>query len=43
MKNREKPEILIPKGYSVDEMLDTEGALWDEKPVGVEEVKIHFE
>ena len=22
MKNKEKPEILIPKGYSVDEMLD---------------------
>ncbi len=22
MKNREKPEILIPKGYSVDELLD---------------------
>ena len=22
MKNKEKPEILIPKGYSVDELLD---------------------
>ena len=40
MKNREKPEILIPKGYSPDEMLDLDGDL---KPIGVEEVKIHFE
>ena len=22
MNNKEKPEIVIPKGYSVDEMLD---------------------
>ena len=22
MKNKEKPEILIPRGYSVDELLD---------------------
>ena len=38
MKNKEKPEILIP-----NEMLDLDGDLWDEKPIGVEEVKIHFE
>ena len=25
------------------EMLDLDGDLWDEKPIGVEEVKIHFE
>ena len=25
MKNKEKPEILIPRGYSVDEMLDLDG------------------
>ena len=43
MKNKEKPEILIQKGYSVDEILDLDGDLWDEKPIGVEEVKIHFE
>ena len=43
MKNKEKSEILIPRGYSVDEMLDLDGDLWDEKPIGVEEVKIHFE
>ncbi len=38
MKNKEKPEILIPKGYSIDEMLDMDGDLWDEDPIGVEEV-----
>lgn len=43
MKNKEKPEILIPKGYSPDEILDLDGDLWDETPIGVEEVKIHFE
>lgn len=43
MKNKEKPEILIPRGYSPDEILDLDGDLWDEKPIGVEEVKIHFE
>ena len=43
MKNKEKPEILIPKGYCLDEMLDFEGDLWDEKPEFTEEVKIHFE
>ena len=43
MKNKEKPEILIPKGYRLDEMLDFEGDLWDEKPEFTEEVKIHFE
>ena len=42
-KNKEIPEILIPRGYSVDEILDLEGDLWDEKPIGVEEVKIRFE
>ena len=43
MKNKEKPEILIPKGYRLDEMLDFEDELWDEEPVGCEEVKIRFE
>ena len=42
-KNKKIPEILIPKGYSLDEMLDLEGDLWDDDPIGVEEVKIHFE
>ena len=43
MKNKEKSEILIPKGYSIDEMLDLEGDLWDEDPIGQEEVSIRFE
>ena len=43
MTNKEKPEILIPKGYSVDEMLDLDEDLWDEAPIGMEEVKIRFE
>ena len=25
------PEVVIPKGYRLDEMLDFEGDLWDEK------------
>ena len=37
------PEIVIPKGYRLDEMLDLEGDLWDEKPEFQEEVRIHFE
>ena len=42
--NKAVPEIVIPKGYSIDEMLDLDdGDLWDEKPIGTEEVKIHFE
>ena len=41
--NNKETEILIPRGYSVDEMLNLDGDLWDEKPIGVEEVKIHFE
>ena len=43
MKNRGKPEIVIPKGYAIDEMLDLEGDLWDEDPIGQEEVRIRFE
>ncbi len=43
MSNNDKPEIVIPKGYAIDEMLDFEDELWDEEPSGVEEVKIRFE
>ena len=45
MNNKTKaiPEIVIPKGYSIDEMLDFEDELSDEEPVGCEEVKIRFE
>lgn len=37
------PEVVIPKGNRLDEMLDFEGDLWDEKPEFQEEVRIHFE
>ena len=30
MKNKEKTEIVIPSGYSLDELLDLDGDLWDE-------------
>ena len=43
MKNKEKPEIIVPKGNPVNERPGMEGDLWDEKPIGVEEVKICFE
>ena len=43
MKNKEKTEIVIPSGYSLDELLDLDGDLWDEKPISVEEVRIRFE
>ncbi len=43
MKNREKSEIVIPNGYGLDELLDFEGDLWDERPIGAEEVRIRFE
>ena len=43
MKNKEKTEIVIPSGYSLDELLDLDGDLWDEKPIGEEEVRIRFE
>ena len=43
-ENKAVPEIVIPKGYSIDDMLDLDdGDLWDEKPIVMEEVKIHFE
>ena len=43
MKNNNVSEILVPKGYRLDEMLDFEGDLWDERPEFQEEVRIHFE
>ena len=42
--NNAFPESVLPKGNSIEEMLDLDdGDLWDEKPSGMEEVKIHFE
>lgn len=45
MKNKKDiiPEIIIPKGYSIDEMLDMADELGDEEPIFEEEVKIKFE
>ena len=46
MRNNKKeiPELHIPRGYAVDEFLDfDDGDLAEEKPVVVEEVRIHFE
>ena len=43
MKNKEKTEIVIPSGYSLDELLDLDGASWDEKPIGAEAGRIRFE
>lgn len=38
------PEIVIPKGYRLDEILDfDDDEHTDEKPEFLEEVKIHFE
>ena len=36
---RDTPEIVIPKGYGIDDLLDFD----DEEPVLVEEVKVTFE
>lgn len=43
-KNNYVPEIVIPKGYKIDEILDTgEDDFGDEQPILTEEVKIRFE
>lgn len=45
LKNKKDiiPEIIIPIGYSIDEMLDMADELGDEEPIFEEEVKIKFE
>ena len=45
MKNRKReiPEIVIPKGYDIDEFLDMSDDFGDEEPILMEEVKIRFE
>ncbi len=43
---RKKPELVIPKGYDLEEMLDTDDAgygLEKESPAYREEVKLIFE
>lgn len=42
-KNNEIPEVVIPKGYAVDEILDMGEDFGDEEPLVAEEVKIRFE
>lgn len=43
-KNKAAPEIVIPKGCEIDEILDTdEDDFGDEQPILTEEVKIRFE
>ncbi|MBD5131764.1 MAG: hypothetical protein HDT28_04125 [Clostridiales bacterium] len=38
------PEVVIPKGYEIDDILDTdEDDFGDEQPILTEEVKIRFE
>lgn len=43
-KIRDTPEIIIPKGYTVDELMDFEDGEYDNgEPNYVGEVKIRFE
>lgn len=43
-QDKEVPEIVIPREYEIDEILDMdEGGMGDEKPILQEEVKIRFE
>ncbi len=42
-KNNTVPEIVIPKGYDIDEIVDTSDDFGDEQPILTEEVKIRFE
>ena len=41
--NEVVPEIVIPKGYSVDEFLDMDDGDFDEEPIYTEEVQVRFE
>lgn len=43
MKGKAKTEVVIPKGYTVDEWLDTDTDYADEKAIREEEVTIRFE
>lgn len=43
-KNNVVPEIVVPKGYEIDEILDTdEDDFGEEQPILQEEVKVRFE
>lgn len=44
MKNKKEiPEIVIPKGYQIEEYLEIDDSDFEEKPLGKEEVKVTFE
>lgn len=42
-KTEEVPEIVIPKGYDVSEIMDMSDDFGDEEPIYTEEVKLKFE
>lgn len=42
-KNEGIPEVVIPKGYGLDEIMDTSDDFGGETPIMTEEVKIRFE
>lgn len=42
-KTKVIPEIVIPKGYTVEEMVDMENDYADEKAIREQEVNIRFE
>ena len=42
-KVSEVPEVVIPKGYDFEEVLDMTDDFEDEEPILQEEVKIRFE
>ncbi len=43
-KKKKKPDyqIIIPKGYELEEIFDIDDSDFNEKPIKVEEVKITF-
>lgn len=44
MKNKKEiPEIIIPKGYQIEDYLDIDDSDFEEEPLLQEEVKVTFE
>ncbi len=42
-ETNEVPEVVIPKGYDISEILDMSNDFGDEEPILTEEVKVRFE
>lgn len=42
-ETKEVPEIVIPKGYDISEILDMSDDFGNEEPILTEEVKLRFE